>query len=48
LTAQTQSNKRYEIVVLDPSTGVFYNAVNSPSDNSNNDFDPEQIVRKSY
>ncbi|MFT5602097.1 MAG: cell surface protein SprA [Flavobacteriales bacterium] len=33
-----------EIVVLDPSTGIFNNAVNSPSDNSNNDFDPEQIA----
>jgi cell surface protein SprA len=32
-----------EIVVLDPSTGIFNNVVNSPSDNSNNDFDPAQI-----
>jgi hypothetical protein len=45
LTAQTQSNKRCQIVVLDPSTGIFNsNAVNSPSDNSNNDFDPAQIA----
>ncbi|MFT5714304.1 MAG: cell surface protein SprA, partial [Flavobacterium sp.] len=33
-----------EIVVLDPSTGIFNNPVNSPSDNSNNDFDPAQIA----
>ncbi|MFV5691609.1 cell surface protein SprA [Flavobacterium sp. LT1R49] len=32
-----------EIVVLDPSTGIFNNPVNSPSDNSNNDYDPAQI-----
>jgi cell surface protein SprA len=33
-----------EIVVLDPSTGIFNNPFNSPSDNSNNDFDPAQIA----
>ncbi|MFV8464505.1 cell surface protein SprA [Flavobacterium sp. LB1P62] len=32
-----------EVVVLDPSTGMFNNPVNSPSDNSNNDYDPAQI-----
>jgi cell surface protein SprA len=32
-----------QVVVLDPSTGMFNNAVNSPSDNSNNDYDPAQI-----
>lgn len=33
-----------EVVVLDPSTGIFNNPVDSPSDNSNNDFDPAQIL----
>jgi cell surface protein SprA len=33
-----------EIVVLDPSTGIFNNLVDSPSDNSNNDYDPAQIA----
>ena len=32
-----------EVVVLDPSTGMFNNPADSPSDNSNNDFDPDQI-----
>jgi cell surface protein SprA len=32
-----------QVVVLDPSTGMFNNPVNSPSDNSNNDYDPAQI-----
>ncbi|MEC5164305.1 cell surface protein SprA [Flavobacterium sp. PL11] len=32
-----------EIVVLDPSTGIFNNPLDSPADNSNNDFDPAQI-----
>ncbi|MDI1306118.1 MAG: cell surface protein SprA, partial [bacterium] len=31
-----------EVVVLDPSTGIFNNPVDSPSDNSNNDYDPAQ------
>ncbi|WP_281637277.1 cell surface protein SprA [Flavobacterium marginilacus] len=39
LTGLTDS----QLVVLDPSTGMFNNAVNSPSDNSNNDYDPAQI-----
>ena len=33
-----------EVVVLDPSTGMFNNPVDSPSDNSNNDYDPAQIA----
>ena len=33
-----------EVVVLDPSTGIFNNPINSPSDNSNNDYDPAQIL----
>ena len=33
-----------EVVVLDPSTGIFNNPINTPSDNSNNDFDPAQIL----
>ncbi|MFV8341757.1 cell surface protein SprA [Flavobacterium sp. XS2P39] len=33
-----------EVVVLDPSTGIFNNQVDSPSDNSNNDYDPAQIA----
>lgn len=33
-----------EVVVLDPSTGIFNNPVDSPSDNSNNDYDPAQIA----
>ena len=32
-----------EVVVLDPSTGMFNNPIDSPSDNSNNDYDPAQI-----
>jgi cell surface protein SprA len=32
-----------QLVVLSPSTGMFNNTVNSPSDNSNNDYDPAQI-----
>jgi cell surface protein SprA len=41
--AQLSGLQDSEIVVLDPSTGMFNNAVDSPSDNSNNDFDPEKI-----
>lgn len=33
-----------EVVVLDPSTGMFNNQVDSPADNSNNDYDPAQIA----
>ncbi|MFV5700572.1 cell surface protein SprA [Flavobacterium sp. XS2P12] len=33
-----------EVVVLDPSTAMFNNPVDSPSDNSNNDYDPAQIA----
>ena len=33
-----------EVVVLDPSTGIFNNPIDSPSDNSNNDYDPAQIA----
>jgi cell surface protein SprA len=32
-----------EVVVLDPSTGIFNNPTDSPADNSNNDYDPAQI-----
>ncbi|HEX9150842.1 MAG TPA: cell surface protein SprA, partial [Flavobacterium sp.] len=33
-----------QVVVLDPSTGIFNNPVDAPADNSNNDYDPAQIV----
>ncbi|TRX42382.1 T9SS outer membrane translocon Sov/SprA [Flavobacterium restrictum] len=33
-----------EIVVLNPSTGIFNNPADSPSDNTNNDYDPAQIT----
>ncbi len=33
-----------EVVVLDPSTGIFNNPIDSPTDNSNNDYDPAQII----
>ncbi|MEN2399090.1 cell surface protein SprA [Flavobacterium sp. MC2016-06] len=32
-----------EVVVLDPSSGMFNKAADSPPDNSNNDYDPAQI-----
>jgi cell surface protein SprA len=32
-----------EVVVLDPSTGMFNRQANSPSDNKNNKYDPGQI-----
>lgn len=32
-----------EVVVLDPSTGIFNNPIDSPTDNKNNDYDPAQI-----
>ena len=31
-------------MVLDPSTGMFNNPIDSPTDNSNNDYDPAQIA----
>ncbi|NRT14001.1 cell surface protein SprA [Flavobacterium sp. 28A] len=33
-----------EVVVIDPSTGIFNSPFNSPTDNSNNDYDPAQIA----
>ncbi len=33
-----------EVVVLDPSSGIFNNPFDSPTDNSNNDYDPAQIL----
>jgi cell surface protein SprA len=33
-----------DVVVLTPSIGIFNNAIDAPSDNSNNDFDPAQIA----
>jgi hypothetical protein len=32
-----------EVVVLDPSTGIFNSPLDTPSDNANNDYDPAQI-----
>lgn len=32
-----------EVVVLNPSTGIFNNPVDTPADNTNNDYDPAQI-----
>ncbi|WP_418264764.1 cell surface protein SprA [Flavobacterium faecale] len=32
-----------EVVVLDPSTGMFNSPIDSPADNKNNDYDPSQI-----
>ncbi|HEU4788607.1 MAG TPA: cell surface protein SprA, partial [Flavobacterium sp.] len=32
-----------QVVVFDPSTGMFNNPANSPADNSNNDYDPAEI-----
>jgi cell surface protein SprA len=31
-----------EVVVLDPSTGIFNSPLDTPSDNANNDYDPAQ------
>jgi len=42
--AQLTGLQDSEVVVLDPSTGMFNNPADSPSDNSNNDYDPAQIV----
>ncbi len=33
-----------EVVVLDPSTGIFNKPIDSPTDNSNNDYDPALIA----
>ncbi|MFM9826432.1 cell surface protein SprA, partial [Flavobacterium sp.] len=33
----------YEVVALYPSTGIFNNLIDSPTDNSNNDYDPALI-----
>lgn len=33
-----------EVVILDPSTGMFNSPFNSPTDNGNNDYDPAQIA----
>jgi cell surface protein SprA len=33
-----------EVVVLDPSTGIFNKPIDSPTDNSNNDYDPTLIA----
>ncbi|TRX26614.1 cell surface protein SprA [Flavobacterium franklandianum] len=41
--AQLSGLQNSEIVVLDPSTGMFNNPIDSPSDNTNNDYDPAQI-----
>ncbi|MCI4442841.1 MAG: cell surface protein SprA [Lentimicrobium sp.] len=41
--AQLTGLQDSEVVVLDPSTGMFNNPADSPSDNSNNDYDPAQI-----
>jgi cell surface protein SprA len=30
-----------EVVVLDPSTGIFNSPLDTPSDNANNDYDPQ-------
>jgi cell surface protein SprA len=32
-----------EVVVLNPATGIFNQPADSPSDNTNNDYDPDQI-----
>lgn len=42
--AQLTGLQDSEVVVLDPSTGMFNNSVDSPADNSNNDYDPAQIA----
>ncbi|WP_158980898.1 MULTISPECIES: cell surface protein SprA [unclassified Flavobacterium] len=33
-----------DVVVLDPSTGIFNTPANTPSSNANNDYDPAQIA----
>ena len=41
--AQLAGLQDSEVVVLDPSTGMFNNPIDSPADNTNNDYDPAQI-----
>jgi cell surface protein SprA len=41
--AQLTGLQDSEVVVLDPSTDMFNSAIDTPSDNANNDFDPKQI-----
>jgi len=42
--AQLTGLQDNEVVVLDPSTGMFNKPADSPADNSNNDYDPAQIT----
>jgi cell surface protein SprA len=42
--AQLTGLQDSEVVVLNPSTGMFNNPIDSPSDNANNDYDPAQIA----
>jgi cell surface protein SprA len=42
--AQLSGLQDSEVVVLNPSTGMFNNPIDSPSDNANNDYDPAQIA----
>ena len=42
--AQLTGLQDSEVVVLDPSTGMFNNPIDSPTDNTNNDYDPAQII----
>ena len=42
--AQLTGLQDSEVVVLDPSTGMFNKPADAPSDNSNNDYDPAQIA----
>jgi cell surface protein SprA len=41
--AQLTGLQDSEVVVLDPSTGMFNKPIDSPADNTNNDYDPAQI-----
>jgi len=41
--AQLTGLQDSEVVVLDPSTGMFLNPIDSPSDNTNNKYDPALI-----
>ena len=42
--AQLTGLQDSDVVVLNPSTGIFNNPIDSPSDNTNNDYDPAQII----
>ena len=42
--AQLTGLQDSEVVVLDPSTGMFNSPADSPSDNTNNEYDPAQIA----